>query len=105
MRLNTRAMIQNYMEANLTKFLEQSWKKWFDVCMVFKICFFFFLGFSKPFIIQVHTNGVESSGSPADTNNRGFCLNYVEQPCTSTTTGWTCLLVTIALPVYDNWLK
>jgi hypothetical protein len=42
-----------------------------------------FSGFAKPFVINVHTNAVEGSGSPADTSNRGFCLNYVEQPCTS----------------------
>ncbi len=49
-----------------------------------KICFFLISGFSTPFVINVHTNAVEGSGSPADTNNRGFCLNYIEQPCTAT---------------------
>ena len=51
--------------------------------------FFFFMkpfpGYSKPFQISVHTDGAESSSSPAETNNRGFCFNYVQQPCNSST--------------------
>ena len=43
----------------------------------------FLAGYAKPFIVNVRTNAVEGSGSPADTNNRGFCLNYVQQPCTA----------------------
>jgi len=39
--------------------------------------------FSKPFNIYVHTDSLEGSSSPAEANNRGFCLNYVQQPCTS----------------------
>ena len=55
--------------------------------------------FSKPFNIYVHTDSLEGSSSPAESSNRwlkysfqvwilkycfrGFCLNYVQQPCTS----------------------
>merc|ERR1711953_343802 len=39
--------------------------------------------YSKPFNIYVHTDSLEGSSSPAESNNRGFCLNYVQQPCTS----------------------
>ncbi|KAF2367174.1 CUB domain [Trinorchestia longiramus] len=35
--------------------------------------------FVRPFNIFYHTNGVEENDG--DTNNRGFCLNYVQQPC------------------------
>ncbi|KAJ4449819.1 hypothetical protein ANN_01225 [Periplaneta americana] len=34
----------------------------------------------KPFRLTVHTNNVEA---PNDVGNRGFCLNYVQQPCTN----------------------
>ncbi|XP_026683401.1 uncharacterized protein LOC103514711 [Diaphorina citri] len=34
----------------------------------------------KPFRLVYHTNNVES---PTDMGNRGFCLNYVQQPCTN----------------------
>ncbi|BET02403.1 Hypothetical protein NTJ_15221 [Nesidiocoris tenuis] len=34
----------------------------------------------KPFRIVVHTDNVEA---PNDVGNRGFCLNYVQQPCTN----------------------
>ncbi|XP_023710755.1 uncharacterized protein LOC111866229 [Cryptotermes secundus] len=34
----------------------------------------------KPFRLTVHTNNVEA---PSDVGNRGFCLNYVQQPCTN----------------------
>ncbi|XP_019868812.2 uncharacterized protein LOC109597535 [Aethina tumida] len=34
----------------------------------------------KPFRLWFHTDGVEA---PTDISNRGFCLNYVQQPCTS----------------------
>ncbi|KAK9496784.1 hypothetical protein O3M35_012977 [Rhynocoris fuscipes] len=34
----------------------------------------------KPFRIIVHTDNVEA---PNDMGNRGFCLNYVQQPCTN----------------------
>ncbi|KAJ9583664.1 hypothetical protein L9F63_021994, partial [Diploptera punctata] len=34
----------------------------------------------KPFRLTVHTNNVEA---PGDVGNRGFCLNYVQQPCTN----------------------
>ena len=44
-----------------------------------------FSGYSKPFNIRVHTDGAEGSSSPAETNNRGFCFKFVQQPCTSTT--------------------
>lgn len=41
--------------------------------------------FSKPFHIYVHTDSLEGSSSPAESSNRGFCLNFVQQPCTSST--------------------
>ncbi|XP_034232015.1 uncharacterized protein LOC117639989 [Thrips palmi] len=34
----------------------------------------------KPFRLAYHTNNVEA---PNDAGNRGFCLNYVQQPCTN----------------------
>ncbi|XP_066901673.1 uncharacterized protein [Halyomorpha halys] len=34
----------------------------------------------KPFRIVVHTDNVEA---PTDVGNTGFCLNYVQQPCTT----------------------
>ncbi|XP_046659154.1 uncharacterized protein LOC124353265 [Homalodisca vitripennis] len=34
----------------------------------------------KPFRIVFHTNNVEA---PNDVGNRGFCLDYVQQPCTN----------------------
>ncbi|KAK3923525.1 Septin CDC11, partial [Frankliniella fusca] len=34
----------------------------------------------KPFRLAYHTNNVEA---PNDSGNRGFCLNYVQQPCTN----------------------
>ncbi|XP_020295651.1 deleted in malignant brain tumors 1 protein-like [Pseudomyrmex gracilis] len=34
----------------------------------------------KPFRLIFHTDGTEA---PADVGNRGFCLNYVQQPCTT----------------------
>jgi len=39
--------------------------------------------YSKPFNIYVHTDSLEGSSSPAESSNRGFCINYVQQPCTS----------------------
>ena len=42
-------------------------------------------GYSKPFQIRVHTDGAEGSSSPAESTNRGFCFNYVQQPCNSST--------------------
>ena len=45
----------------------------------------FFAGFSKPFQIRVHTDGAEGTSSPAESTNRGFCFNYVQQPCNSST--------------------
>jgi len=41
--------------------------------------------YSKPFNIYVHTDSLEGSSAPVESNNRGFCLNFVQQPCTSTT--------------------
>jgi hypothetical protein len=40
-------------------------------------------GYSKPFTVHVHTNANEGSDTPAELNNRGFCLKYVQQPCTA----------------------
>ena len=37
-------------------------------------------GTVKPFRLTVHTNNVEA---PNDVGNRGFCLNFVQQPCTN----------------------
>ena len=38
--------------------------------------------FVRPFAIRVHLDADEADdGTPA--NNRGFCLQYVQQPCTS----------------------
>jgi hypothetical protein len=37
-------------------------------------------GTVKPFRVTVHTNNAEA---PNDVGNRGFCLNYVQQPCTN----------------------
>ncbi|XP_050684030.1 uncharacterized protein LOC126978945 [Leptidea sinapis] len=34
----------------------------------------------KPFRLWFHTDSVEA---PVDIDNRGFCLNYVQQPCTN----------------------
>ncbi|GLV46660.1 uncharacterized protein CBL_11497 [Carabus blaptoides fortunei] len=34
----------------------------------------------KPFRINFHTDNVEA---PTDIGNKGFCLNYVQQPCTT----------------------
>ena len=41
--------------------------------------------YAKPFHIYVHTDSVEGSSSPPESLNRGFCLNFVQQPCTSST--------------------
>lgn len=41
--------------------------------------------YSKPFHIYVHTDSVEASSNPPESLNRGFCLNFVQQPCTSST--------------------
>ncbi|KAG7168192.1 hypothetical protein Hamer_G016825 [Homarus americanus] len=37
--------------------------------------------FVKPFILVYHTDSQEASSSPAEVENRGFCLDYVQQPC------------------------
>ncbi|XP_055373573.1 uncharacterized protein LOC129606949 [Condylostylus longicornis] len=34
----------------------------------------------RPFRLTFHTDGVEA---PTDVDNRGFCLDYVQQPCTN----------------------
>ncbi|KAI8431159.1 hypothetical protein MSG28_001203 [Choristoneura fumiferana] len=34
----------------------------------------------KPFRLWFHTDNVEA---PLDIGNRGFCLNYIQQPCTN----------------------
>ena len=43
-------------------------------------------GFRTPFNIVVHTDSTEGSAATAETLNRGFCLDFVQQPC-STTSG------------------
>lgn len=37
-----------------------------------------FTGSVRPFRLSFHTNSVEM---PTDMGNRGFCLNYIQQPC------------------------
>ncbi|XP_037082262.1 uncharacterized protein LOC119102918 [Pollicipes pollicipes] len=39
--------------------------------------------FTKPFRLYYHTDSQEADSSPAESDNRGFCLDYVQQPCTS----------------------
>jgi len=39
--------------------------------------------YAKPFNVYVHTDSAEASSNPPETLNRGFCLNFVQQPCTS----------------------
>ena len=39
------------------------------------------LGFRTPFNIYVHTDNAEGTSAQAETMNRGFCLDYVQQPC------------------------
>ena len=41
-------------------------------------------GFRAPFNIYVHTDAKEGTGTPAETLNRGFCLDFVQQPCSTT---------------------
>ena len=38
-------------------------------------------GFRTPFNIYVHSDNQEGSSTPTETMNRGFCLDYVQQPC------------------------
>ncbi|ROT76560.1 hypothetical protein C7M84_004855 [Penaeus vannamei] len=35
----------------------------------------------KPFVLIYHTDATEGSAVPSEESNRGFCLNYVQQPC------------------------
>ena len=59
--------------------------------ITFLISRFFFSGtasmivssFTKPFILQVHTDNTEGSAAPqpAESNNRGFCFNFIQKPC------------------------
>lgn len=46
-----------------------------------------FTGTVKPFRIIYHTNNVEF---PNDQSNRGFALNYVQQPCTNILNWQSC---------------
>ncbi|KAF0304047.1 hypothetical protein FJT64_002829 [Amphibalanus amphitrite] len=39
--------------------------------------------FTKPFRLFYHTDSQEGASTPAEDGNRGFCLDYVQQPCTS----------------------
>ena len=41
--------------------------------------------YSKPFNIRVHTDREEGNSNPAEASNRGFCFQYVQQPCNSAT--------------------
>ena len=40
-------------------------------------------GYSKPFVLNVHSDSQEGNSVPAESANFGFCLNFVQQPCTS----------------------
>ena len=40
-------------------------------------------GYSKPFVLNVHSDSQEGNSVPAESANVGFCLNFVQQPCTS----------------------
>lgn len=44
-----------------------------------------FTGSVRPFRLSFHTNAVEM---PNDMGNRGFCLNYIQQPCNANN-AWT----------------
>ncbi|KAF0303663.1 hypothetical protein FJT64_024384 [Amphibalanus amphitrite] len=39
--------------------------------------------FMKPFRLYYHTDAQEGSSETPDSGNTGFCLNYVQQPCTA----------------------
>ena len=41
--------------------------------------------YSKPFNIRVHTDREEGNSNTAEASNRGFCLQFVQQPCNSAT--------------------
>lgn len=36
----------------------------------------------RPFRLVYHTNAVEVNQQSNDVGNRGFCLNFIQQPCT-----------------------
>ena len=57
------------------------WNYWF-----YNKIFSFNLGFRTPFNIYVHTDNSEGTAAQAETMNRGFCLDYVQQPCS--VAGW-----------------
>ena len=48
---------------------------------IFQWIIFCIAGYTKPFNINVHTDSQEGSQNPAETLNRGFCLDFVQQPC------------------------
>ena len=50
-------------------------------CQLSIIIMFNFTGFRTPFNVFVHTDDQEGSSTPTETMNRGFCLDYVQQPC------------------------
>ncbi|XP_037789212.1 uncharacterized protein LOC119584592 [Penaeus monodon] len=35
----------------------------------------------RPFVLIYHTDATEGGAVPSEESNRGFCLNYVQQPC------------------------
>ncbi|XP_037079095.1 uncharacterized protein LOC119100086 [Pollicipes pollicipes] len=39
--------------------------------------------FVKPFRLTYHTDSEEADSTTSETDNRGFCLDYVQQPCTT----------------------
>ena len=56
-----------------------------------------FTGYSKPFNIRVHTDSLEGTSIPSESANRGFCFNYVQQPCNSATGKWVHLTISTNL--------
>ena len=57
----------------------------FDMKQIFTFQFVLLSGFRRPFTVVVHTNDKELTDD-GDALNRGFCLDFVQQPC-STTSG------------------
>ena len=47
------------------------------------IIVYHFIGFRAPFNIYVHTDSKEGTASSMESSNRGFCLNFVQRPCTT----------------------
>ncbi len=62
------------------------------------------IGFTKPFLINVHTDAAEDDGSNrGDVANRGFCLDYVQLPCNNSR-GWDHrYLMSDEMKKNDSW--